>query len=67
MKRYCIKVQENNVIKITPKLTEQLAEKVVNLKGVEYIEEPVGVNYSNVVIDLDYKIKVKLELTVLLK
>ena len=67
MTRYCIKVQENNVIKITPKLPEQLVDKIVHLKGVDYIEELNGVNYSNVIVDLDYKTKVKLELTVLLK
>ena len=55
MKKYCINVQENNVIKITPKLPEQLIDKVVHLKGVDYIEELNGVNYSNVIIDLDYK------------
>lgn len=67
MKRYCIKVQDNNVIKITPKLSEQLADKIVHLKGVDYIEEPIEANYSNVIVDLDYKTKVKLALIVLLK
>lgn len=67
MSRYCIRVQDNNVIKITPKLSEQLADKIVHLKGVDYIEELNGVNYSNVIIDLDFKTKIKSELTVLLK
>lgn len=67
MTRYCIKVQENNVIKISPKLPEQLADKVLTIIGVNFIEYPTNGNYSNVIIDLDFKNKVKLELTYLLK
>ena len=67
MTRYCIKVQENNVIKITPKLSEQLVDKVLTITGVNFIEYPTIGNYSNVIIDLEFKNKVKLELTYLLK
>lgn len=66
MKRYCIKVQENNVIKITPKLPEALIDKVLAIKGVCFIEDKFT-NYINVIVDTDFKDKVKLELTYLLK
>jgi NADH:ubiquinone oxidoreductase subunit C len=63
---YCIKVQENNVIKVTPKLPEHLTDKLLSIKGICYIEHPVNSDFSNVVIDLDYKKKVQLELRYLL-
>lgn len=66
MKKYCIKVQENNVIKITPKLPEILIDKILTIKGVCFIEDRLT-NFSNVIVDNDFKDKVKLELTYLLK
>lgn len=66
MKKYCIKVQENNVIKITPKLPEILIDKILTIKGVCFIEDRLT-NSSNVIVDNDFKDKVKLELTYLLK